>query len=128
MNIIKVAASNRVSSACHLFVLSLTYSLTHQESVNNVASEDVAAGSAVAQEGCTNPCVLLLYPLNKNANILGNYHESEGLKPFPTIFWMCCPLLQARVAKLEEEGCCLTRSLSCLLTHLLTHRLGKKIK
>ena len=49
------------------------------------------------------PAVSTLYPLNYN-NMKGRYSIKEGLKPFPTIFWMTCPLLIAKIAKLEEDG------------------------
>lgn len=34
----------------------------------------------------------------------GRYRESHGLRPFPTIYWMTCPIMQARVSELEKSG------------------------
>jgi hypothetical protein len=49
------------------------------------------------------PAIAVLYPLNANT-LKGRYDWREGLKPFPTIFWMTCPQLHTKVADLEKDG------------------------
>ena len=49
------------------------------------------------------PVVAELYPLNVN-DLKGRYDSKEGIKPFPTIFWMTCPNLHIRISQIEEEG------------------------
>lgn len=49
------------------------------------------------------PETVVLYGLNKNEAVRGRYAEGEA-KPFPTFLWMSCPLLKARISKLEDRG------------------------
>eukprot|EP01041_Mallomonas_annulata_P010499 gene10499-21898_t len=49
-----------------------------------------------------NPLAVLLYPLNFNKEVGGRY--SKGIKPFPTIMWLTCPVLKARISRLENKG------------------------
>lgn len=49
------------------------------------------------------PQIILLYPLNAN-NLKGKYAMTNGMKPFPTTIWMTCPILHARISKLEDLG------------------------
>lgn len=46
---------------------------------------------------------LCLYPLNSNDNHLG-YTTLTDLTPFPTMYWLACPIVHDRISKLEEEG------------------------
>lgn len=48
------------------------------------------------------PLVTSLYPLNFNLEASSRY--TEGIKPFPTMFWITCPILKAEVSKLEVKG------------------------
>jgi hypothetical protein len=59
--------------------------------------------------------VLKLYPLNTYENNsfssrhskpekLYSYRKGKSLFPFPTFFWMACPVLNTKVAELEEAG------------------------
>lgn len=50
------------------------------------------------------PTVAVLYPLNANAKEIGRYSAKDGLKPFPTTFWMTSPALRAQVSELERSG------------------------
>ena len=54
-----------------------------------------------ARDENLNPVVTLLYPLNHKEN---NFRYSVDKKPFPTIIWITCPLLRARISKLEHDG------------------------
>jgi len=54
-------------------------------------------------ESAVRPVVAILYPLNA-MKIGGRFDVSEGLKPFPTIYWMTCPIMQARISELEKSG------------------------
>lgn len=47
--------------------------------------------------------VAVLYPLNRN-RLKGKYEHAEGYKPFPTIYWMISPSLQAKVSFIERDG------------------------
>ena len=55
-----------------------------------------------------NPLVVQLYPLN--GNLLGGRYEIESPEkkmlalPFPTMLWMCCPYLHAKISHLEDLG------------------------
>jgi uncharacterized protein len=57
-----------------------------------------------ARNPATNlPWTLVLYGLNQNDTIKGRY--SKGIRqPFPTIIWMSCPELKAKISKLEDQG------------------------
>ncbi len=60
--------------------------------------------AAVSENDCLHPLVLKLYPLNTN-DLKGRYARSVGQPlPFPTMMWMSCPLLQARISELEVAG------------------------
>lgn len=48
------------------------------------------------------PLVTSLYPLNFNLEASSRY--TEGIKPFPTMFWITCPTLKANISKLEVIG------------------------
>lgn len=55
-----------------------------------------------------NPLVVQLYPLNGN-QLGGRYGveicEKKMLAlPFPTMLWMCCPYLHAKISHLEDLG------------------------
>ena len=50
------------------------------------------------------PLVVKLYPLNIN-EMKGRYSSDNGMAlPFPTVLWLCCPEMQARVSALEDAG------------------------
>jgi hypothetical protein len=49
------------------------------------------------------PLVALVYPLNFN-RLNGRYKFNNGLRPFPTVLWMTCPELSAKVSRLEDDG------------------------
>jgi hypothetical protein len=49
------------------------------------------------------PVVAVLYPLNAD-KIGGRFDESDGLKPFPTIYWLSCPIIHAKISQLEKAG------------------------
>lgn len=55
-----------------------------------------------------NPLVVQLYPLN--GNLLGGRYGIESFEkkmlalPFPTMLWMCCPYLHAKISHLEDLG------------------------
>lgn len=62
-----------------------------------------------------NPVVLKLYPLNSYENNFFekkyskndkdmNFMRGETLFPFPTIFWLYCPQVDARISALEKTG------------------------
>ena len=63
--------------------------------------EVVVSALAQIKQGC--PLVAILYPLNQNS-LEGRYSASQGPKPFPTTLWMTCPILHAKVSKLEDRG------------------------
>ena len=50
------------------------------------------------------PQVAIVYPLNYNKLKGHNYDIPGGLKPFPTVTWMTCPLLQKQISQLEDAG------------------------
>lgn len=61
----------------------------------------IEVGSRSARTG--QPETVVLYGLNKNEAVQGRYASGDA-KPFPTYLWMSCPLLKARVSKLEDRG------------------------
>ncbi len=61
-----------------------------------------AAGESRGQ--AKSPVVAVLYPLNFNLRSRGRYSVKDGLKPFPTTFWMTSPALRAAVSSLEDSG------------------------
>jgi hypothetical protein len=63
-----------------------------------------ADGSDGVVETIEYPLAAICYPLNSNNNLCGRYHKDGGLKPFPTVLWMTCPILHARISKLEGLG------------------------
>lgn len=49
------------------------------------------------------PVILKLYPLSVNET--NKNGKKERLKsPFPTLFWMSCPVLHAKICQLEVDG------------------------
>lgn len=49
------------------------------------------------------PVILKLYPLSVNET--NKNGRKERIKsPFPTLFWMSCPVLHAKICQLEVEG------------------------
>ncbi|RYH28935.1 DUF501 domain-containing protein [archaeon] len=49
------------------------------------------------------PLILQLYPLNVRDPTL--FQETEqDIIPFPTMFWVSCPVLHANISKLEMDG------------------------
>jgi hypothetical protein len=49
------------------------------------------------------PLTLVLYPLNQNEAVKGRYANGTR-QPFPTIVWMSCPDLKAKISRLEHHG------------------------
>ncbi len=49
------------------------------------------------------PQVLKLYPLNSSNPTLACLLDEERI-PFPTSYWISCPILHARISRLEEGG------------------------
>lgn len=50
------------------------------------------------------PQVLRLYPMNIRDPTLQTALAREERIPFPTTYWISCPLLHARISRLEEDG------------------------
>ncbi|CAM9822882.1 unnamed protein product, partial [Phaeothamnion confervicola] len=59
---------------------------------------EIAARSV---DGKRAPTVLKLYPLAEPTRRTRN---GGGLKPFPTMYWLCCPYLKLHVSRLEAQG------------------------
>jgi len=59
----------------------------------------------VARDPTTqSPTVCQLYPLTRPAKERRRKGGEKDFEPFPTMFWMTCPLLKARVSALEDDG------------------------
>jgi hypothetical protein len=50
------------------------------------------------------PTVCQLYPLTKPAAERRRKGGGRDFEPFPTMFWLTCPELKARISQLEDKG------------------------
>lgn len=50
------------------------------------------------------PQVLKLYPLNQKDPTIYDSSYEDDLIPFPTMYWISCPVLHAEISHLEESG------------------------
>lgn len=70
------------------------------------ARECTGSSSDIDGNGRGRPLVAALYPLNRSQETSlrsSTRYRQDELLPFPTFFWMTCPLLKAKVCKRKHQ-------------------------
>lgn len=89
--------------------ISTDHALTEtDDNYNNISSASSSSCTAnsdtatIGTEFIKYPVVSIVYPLNSGDS--KHYSHAKGRKPFPTVIWLTCPFIHARVSMLEDMG------------------------